>query len=63
MVLNNYGGETMLGNIEGLLPSQLWALRNQAPIGLLPFCSISHANIGAARWIIYRFLLSFEKIT
>ena len=45
MEFNNYGGETMLGNIEGLLPSQLWALRNQAPIGLLSFCSISHANM------------------
>ena len=31
-------------NIEGLLPSQLWILRNQPPIGLLPFCSISPAN-------------------
>ena len=34
----------MLGNIEGLLPSQLLALRNQPPIGLFPFCSISPAN-------------------
>ena len=30
--------------VVGLLPSQLWILRNQPPIGLLPFCSMSPAN-------------------
>ena len=31
--------------VVGLLPSQLWILRNQPPIGLFPLCSISPANI------------------
>ena len=30
--------------VVGLLPSQLWILRNQPPMGLFPFCSISPAN-------------------
>ena len=37
MVLNNYGGEAMVENMKGLLPSQLWGLRNQPPIGLFSF--------------------------